>query len=169
MNLLVIDASGKLSRSCEYLSQLVMGAEVQSMRWYKPELPLFSDFEVMKDPKVEEAIKLVKEYDAIILCTPIHNYCGSAILKNFLDLTSNNWTGKKVMVVANAGSKKSYSSVNAITDPLFYHEKAIIFPKFFYADPESFDATREKGLTEESSNYLSTIVDEFVEFSKRLK
>ncbi|MEO0796569.1 MAG: NAD(P)H-dependent oxidoreductase [Verrucomicrobiota bacterium] len=75
----------------------------------------------------------------ILVATPIYNYTINAALKNLIELTGRNWTGKVVGFACAAGGQSSYMAVLPVANSLMVDFRCVIIPRFVYATGQHFE------------------------------
>ena len=133
------------------------------------QLPTVNCFSVFDAPEVKSLKAYMNGFDNFIIASPIHNYSGSAVLKNMLDLVSETFSHKPVCLLTDGGSANSFASYMNIATPLMIHDEAFIYPKTFYASKDSFNYEAfDKIIKESQYERLSNLIDDFTKFSNRL-
>jgi NAD(P)H-dependent FMN reductase len=81
---------------------------------------------------MSKAYDQVKKADLIVIGMPVYCYSVAGPLKNFIDITSEAFTGKKIAIACNAGSPLAYLAATDLHKILGYESNALpLFPTVF--------------------------------------
>lgn len=111
---------------------------VQLLDLTEIDLPFCDAEACYADPKVRECNQLVEQASGIIVACPIYNYSVNAVLKNFIELTGQQWREKVIGFLCAAGGEGSYMSIMGLANSLMLDFRCLILPKFVYATGEAF-------------------------------
>lgn len=91
--------------------------------------------------RMEEAVRLLEEADAVIAVTPIFNTTASGLFKTFLDAVDMRlWADKPVLLGATAGTARHSLALEYALRPIFVHLKAAVVPTAVFAASADFGA-----------------------------
>lgn len=130
------------------------------------QLPMCDGGAAYGHPEVVELTAKVKAADGFLVSTPIYNYSSNGAIKNFIDLTGNDWKDKFVGFLAAAGGGLSYMAVMDLANALMLNSRCYILPRYVYTDGSAFvngEITNEDVMTR-----VEDLVSDFVTFGKRM-
>lgn len=130
------------------------------------ELPMCDGGAAYGHPNTVAVNKRVQEADGFLVATPIYNYSSNGAIKNFIDLTGNDWKDKFVGFMAAAGGGLSYMSVMEIANSLMLNSRTVVMPRYVYTDGSAF--VNGEITNEDVANRVEQLVEDFVVFGKRM-
>lgn len=123
----------------EARSQLsAQGVETEWIDLTETQLPFCDAGACYEDPNAQKVATIIENAEGIILATPIYNYSCSASAKNLIELTGQKWTEKVVGFLCAAGGQGSYMAIMGLANHLMLDFRAVIVPRFSYAQGEAF-------------------------------
>ena len=132
-----VSRSRILARACEqHLSSI--GRETQWVDLAELQLPFCDGGAAYGDENVVRLSAQIQSCDSAFIATPVYNYDVNSVLKNAIELTGKNWTGKVVSMMLAAGGSGSYMSAMGLANSLMLDFRCLIIPRFVYATGESF-------------------------------
>ena len=90
------------------------------------------------NPETQALATAIQAADGILVATPIYNYSANAVAKAALELGGKGWENKVVGFLAAAGGSRSYMSLMPLANSLMLDFRAIIIPRFVYAEGGDF-------------------------------
>lgn len=115
------------------------GVQVELLDIQEHPLPLCAGPSSFSDPRVLAVQELMNRADGILCAVPIYTYMVSSAFKNLVELAGRDaWTDKVVGFLCAAGGRASYMSVMSLASSLMLDFRAVIVPRFVYADREAF-------------------------------
>mgnify|MGYP001592889562 CR=1 FL=1 len=130
------------------------------------ELPMCDGGAAYGHPNTLALAKRVQAADGFLVSTPIYNYSSNGAIKNFIDLTGNDWKDKFVGFMAAAGGGLSYMSVMEIANSLMLNSRTVVLPRYVYTDGSAFVNGEIKN--EDVIDRIEGLVEDFVIFGKRM-
>jgi len=95
-----------------------------------------------------DAIRLVREADAVVAVTPIFSASYSGLFKSFFDvLEDGTLEGKPVLLGATAGTARHSLALEFAVRPLFSYLRADVVPTAVFAAAEDFGGSGPDGLS----------------------
>lgn len=89
--------------------------------------------------RLAEAVRSVREADAVIAVTPVFSASYSGLFKSFLDvLEEGSLAGKPVLLGATAGTARHSLVLEFAMRPLFAYLRAVVVPTAVFAASEDF-------------------------------
>ncbi len=119
-----------------------LGHEVELIHLKEYPLPFCDGESAYSDPNVAILAEKIEQAQGVLLACPIYNYGINSMLKNLIELTSQNWQEKVVGFLCAAGGMNSYMSIMGTASSMMLSFRCLILPKFVYATDESFDGNR---------------------------
>lgn len=93
-----------------------------------------------------DAVKVVRDADALIVVTPIFSASYSGLFKSFFDVLDDGLLqGKPVLVAATAGTARHSLALEFALRPLFAYLRAAVVPTAVFAASEDFGAAGPSG------------------------
>ena len=93
-----------------------------------------------------EAVRLVREADAVVAVTPIYSASYSGLFKSFFDvLEDGTLEGKPVLLGATAGTARHSLALDFALRPLFAHLRAEVVATAVFAASEDFGSAGPSG------------------------
>lgn len=130
-------------------------------------LPLCDGATAYADANVQKLGHHIENASAILIATPVYNYDVNAVIKNSVELTGKNWTGKVVSMMLAAGGSGSYMSAMGLANSLMLDFRCHIVPRFVYATGESFEGNALAD--EDISKRLDILVVETVKLADAIE
>lgn len=128
--------SRTMAREIFQLLDKKVGAQWLDLQDYS--LPQCDGRSAYGHPQVAEVTEKIRQARCIIMAVPIYNYAVAAAAKNLIELSGEGWQDKVVGFVCAAGGRLSYMSVLGLANSLMLDFRAVIIPRFVYADASSF-------------------------------
>lgn len=129
-------------------------------------LPLCDGGAAYGHPEVVQLTAKVKEADGFLVSTPVYNYSSNGAIKNFIDLTGNDWKDKFVGFLAAAGGGLSYMAVMDLANALMLNSRCFILPRYVYTDGSAF--VNGEISSENVNTRVEGLVKDFVTFGTRM-
>ena len=93
-----------------------------------------------------DAVKAVRDSDALVVVTPIFSASYSGLFKSFFDvLEDGTLEGKPVLIAATAGTARHSLALEFALRPLFAYLRASVVPTAVFAASEDFGASGPTG------------------------
>ncbi|MBI4558923.1 MAG: NAD(P)H-dependent oxidoreductase [Candidatus Hydrogenedentes bacterium] len=136
------------------------GIEAEYVDLQEYSLPLCDGSAAYAHPAVGTLAQRIREAEGIVYGVPVYNFGAGATAKNLIELTGSSWSEKVVGFLCAAGGNRSYMAVMGLANSLMLDFRAIIVPRFVYANDSAFrgDEVADEKILRRIEELVTTVV-----------